>query len=164
MVFAVKKALEVEGCASASLYDCVRGGGLAASARNWRIEEGGGLTGDLALSLTLDGGRRLETLGCEGILLLRAFTGARFGCCAFWSNRLGLRSTSSPMTRPISKSSSGCGLATLGFPSAGWFFLSSRIRFSFLGPLSNKPEGIKRPSSWSSSSSSVSVSGCDADV
>lgn len=88
--------------------------------------------------------------------------------CGTWAlnnRRLGLKSTSSSITRPISKSSSG--LATLiRRSSVAWSRFKARIEARCRLPLleSNMSEGSTTPSrSVSSSSSSVSVAEFDAD-
>lgn len=107
----------------------------------------GGFTGDLARSaLILEGGRRGNTARA-GALLLRF--DERWFCFALTS-LLGLKSASSSMRRPISKSSSGSGLATLTRCSVicTCFFNSSIFFRCFaLWPDSNKSEGMTSPSS-----------------
>ena len=113
------------------------------------------MVGDFARSdLRSREGGRVRIGGRAGALLLRAKGRG------FFMSLLGLRSASSSITRPISKSSSGSGGTTLTSSSLIWaFFLSSSIFLSCL-PLwpDSNTGGIMSPSSSPSSSSSPSLS------
>lgn len=148
------------------------GGGDGESLSRWncRVDEGGGYVGDFARSAARSDLRRergrVDTGGlAAGTLLLRAK--AR-GCCVFSMSLLGLRSASSSMTRPSSKSSSGSGEAILTSSSLIWTcFFSSSIFLSCLLPWpDSNMAGMTSPSSSlsSSSSPSLSVSGREAEV
>jgi hypothetical protein len=131
------------------------------------IDEVGGFVGDFVFRAR-DGGRRIDEPGrVAGALRLRSYL-RRFGTVPLMLrvSLLALKSASSSITKPTSKSSSGSGEATNGRSSmAGNFFLrsSSLARCLLPWPDSNSPVGMTNPSR-SSESSSVSVSGSDADV
>lgn len=148
-----------------------RGGeGESRSFCSWRADDCGGFVGDLVRSdftLVVCGLEVVGSLG-GGILVLRLKSLDIFCWWALISRRLGLRSTSSSMTRPISKSSSGSGLAALTcLPTVKVVFFISKIFLSWRPPEpdSKRSEGMIRPSRSpsSSSSSSVSVSGSDTE-
>ena len=114
-----------------------------------------------------EGGLNAE--GLAGALLLRVDRVPRRLVCLFCASFRGFRSSSPLMTRPISKSSSGSGVATLTCSSTcGVFFFMSRIFVKCFRPcsVSNRPVGITRPSRSPSSSlsQSSSVPGNDAEV
>lgn len=119
--------------------------------------------------MSLETGRAAPTGGRGGADLLRLMV--FLPSCVGWGRLLGslegLRSKSSSMTRPISKSSSESGLVTLTLSSTtGRRFFASRILKSCFPPWpeSNRPVGRTRPSSSpSSSSSSSSVSNSPAE-
>lgn len=120
---------------------------------SWRADDTGGLIGDLARAVLSREGGRAGGGALAGALLLRVA-----GCCVCFAltSLLGLKSSSSSMTSPISKSSSGSGYAGFTLWSAIWvfFFISSNLLRCFpLCPDSNKPSGMTRPSSSLSFSS-----------